>query len=79
MEENYLPPHCLQDVILEGENVKIGSWLNRQRAAGMNPVNSERYRLLKEYRMLDQWFENRGKQKNIRLKTQPSLLIIHTM
>jgi hypothetical protein len=38
-------------VNLEGESVKIGSWLTRQREAGTNPVNSERYRLLKEHRM----------------------------
>jgi hypothetical protein len=49
-----LPP-TKQEVILEGKNVKIGRWLARQRKLKVNPVNSERYRLLKEHR-LGHWY-----------------------
>ena len=53
-----------QEVILEGENVKIGIWLAHQRLVKMNPVNSERYRLLKEYKMLDPIIREHGETKN---------------
>jgi hypothetical protein len=49
-----LPP-TKQEVILEGENVRIGKWLAKQRILKVNPVNSERYLLLKEYG-LGHWY-----------------------
>jgi hypothetical protein len=58
-----LPP-TNRSVNLEGESVRIGSWLNIQRTAGTNPVNSERYRLLKEHRMLEPIVRGQGEAKN---------------
>jgi hypothetical protein len=51
-------------VILEGKNVKIGRWLANQRILKVNPVNSERYRLLKEHRMLEPIVRGQGEAKN---------------
>jgi hypothetical protein len=58
-----LPPHK-REVILEGKNVRIGQWLKDQRQLKLNPVNSERYRLLKEHRMLEPIVRGQGEAKN---------------
>jgi hypothetical protein len=59
-----LPP-TKHEVILEGKNVKIiGTWLANQRILKVNPVNSERYRLLKEHRMLEPIVRGQGEAKN---------------
>jgi hypothetical protein len=47
---------------LEGESVKIGSWLNKQRTR--TSPNSERYPLLKEHRMLEPIVRGQGEAKN---------------
>jgi hypothetical protein len=59
-----LPSQNLKAVTLEGKNVRIGRWLTHQRKPSANSVNSERYRLLKEYKMLDPIIREHGETKN---------------
>ena len=62
-----ITPYTFEGCDLEGKNVRIGRWIMTQRDTSANSVNSERYRLLKEHKMLDPIIENKGKQKIIRL------------
>jgi hypothetical protein len=59
-----LPSQKLKAVTLEGKNVRIGLWLMNQRNPSMNSENSERYRLLKEYKMLDPIIREHWETKN---------------
>jgi hypothetical protein len=52
-----------QELNIEGESVRIGSWLNIQRTR--TSPNSERYRLLKEHRMLEPIVRGQGGSKKL--------------
>ena len=52
LNNGQIPP-TNQCVNFEGVSVAIGLWIKRQRSLTVVPENSEKYRLLNEYRMLE--------------------------